>query len=148
MVRNFSLYKGDGACKVIYLAPIKTLCNERYEDWKARFGPLGTEPFLCHANFTGISCTELTGDTEFGNAETVRSLLSQDIIFTTPEKWDSITRKWREISFFLKEVGLIVLDEVHMLGESRGATLEAVISRMKMLNEDRVVANSRTIRFD
>lgn len=31
---------GDSS-KVIYLAPIKTLCRERMQDWTAKFTPLG-----------------------------------------------------------------------------------------------------------
>ena len=39
----------------------------------------------------GIHVGELTGDTEsFGQAEISKS----NIIVTTPEKWDSMTRKW------------------------------------------------------
>jgi ATP-dependent DNA helicase HFM1/MER3 len=48
---------------------------------------------------------------------------------TTPEKWDSITRKWKEIKYLVGQVALLLIDEVHLLHEDRGATLEAVVSR-------------------
>jgi replicative superfamily II helicase len=63
---------------------------------------------------------------------------------STPEKWDSITRK---ISL---KIDLLLIDEVHTIEQTtRGATLEAVVSRMKMLargqNNLRIVAISATI---
>jgi len=138
---------------VIYLAPIKALCQERYDDWKNRFEELGRVELNVFGNLEcqyfhfgiGINCYELTGDTD--SQVDYRVLSKQDIIFTTPEKWDSVTRKWKEINFFLKVVALIVIDEVHLLNESRGATLEAVVSRMKMINEERQKANSHKIRY-
>lgn len=142
--------------KIIYLGPIKTLCAERYLDWKEKFGSVGTIRFKwIHSNhrlglqsitflYIGMSCYELTGDSD--NHVDYRSLLKHDIIFTTPEKWDSITRKWKEITFFLKEVAMLIIDEVHMLNENRGATLEAVVSRVKMMNNERNLQGSRLIR--
>jgi len=31
----------QGKQKIIYLAPIKALCQERLDDWQQKFGPLG-----------------------------------------------------------------------------------------------------------
>jgi ATP-dependent DNA helicase HFM1/MER3 len=104
----------QGKRKIIYLAPIKALCQERLDDWQKKFGPLG------------VKCVELTGDSENINSQT---LVSADVILTTPEKWDSITRKWKEIKYLVGQVALLLIDEVHLLHEDRGATLEAVVSR-------------------
>lgn len=47
-------------------------------------------------------------------------------------RWDSISRKWSDNQHLMNLVSLFLLDEVHMLGEEkRGATLEAVVGRMK-----------------
>lgn len=64
-----------------------------------------------------------------------------NIILSTPEKWDSITRK------NYLNVDLLLVDEIHTIDTStRGATLEAVISRMKMIDTQlRIVAISATI---
>ena len=48
---------------------------------------------------------------------------------STPEKWDSLTRRWKESRSVMEHIKLFVIDEVHMLSESRGPTLEAVVSR-------------------
>ncbi|OBS74266.1 hypothetical protein A6R68_15199, partial [Neotoma lepida] len=54
-----------------------------------------------------------------------------NIIMTTPEKWDTMTRKWRDNSL-VQLVRLFLIDEVHILkDENRGPTLEVVVSRMK-----------------
>jgi ATP-dependent DNA helicase HFM1/MER3 len=59
--------------------------------------------------------------------------MASNIIITTPEKWDSVTRKWKDIQQVIQELALVIIDEVHLLQESRGATLEAVVSRMKVI---------------
>ncbi|NXP47631.1 HFM1 helicase, partial [Heliornis fulica] len=102
--------------KVVYMAPIKALCSQRFGDWKEKFGPIG------------LSCKELTGDTVMDDLFEIHHA---DIIITTPEKWDSMTRRWRDNSI-IQVVRLFLIDEVHIIkDESRGATLEVVVSRMK-----------------
>ncbi|NXX14413.1 HFM1 helicase, partial [Podargus strigoides] len=102
--------------KVVYMAPIKALCSQRFEDWKEKFGPIG------------LSCKELTGDTVMDDLFEIHHA---HIIITTPEKWDSMTRRWRDNSI-VQLVRLFLIDEVHVIkDESRGATLEVVVSRMK-----------------
>ncbi|NXA70674.1 HFM1 helicase, partial [Mohoua ochrocephala] len=102
--------------KVVYMAPIKALCSQRFDDWKEKFGPIG------------LTCKELTGDTLIDDLFEIHHA---DIIITTPEKWDSMTRRWRDNSI-VQLVRLFLIDEVHVIKEeSRGATLEVVVSRMK-----------------
>lgn len=106
---------------IIYLSPIKALCQEKLQEWTEKFSPIG------------LIITELTGDS--ADIETIDPLISANIIITTPEKWDSITRKWHDHELLLSKVSLILIDEVHLLNtEERGATLEAIISRMKLLS--------------
>ncbi|NXI37329.1 HFM1 helicase, partial [Galbula dea] len=104
--------------KVVYMAPIKALCSQRFDDWKEKFGPIG------------LSCKELTGDTVMDDLFEIHHA---HIIITTPEKWDSMTRRWRDNSI-VQLVRLFLIDEVHVVkDESRGATLEVVVSRMKTI---------------
>ena len=42
-----------------------------------------------------------------------------NIIITTPEKWDGVSRSWQTRNF-VRNVSLIVIDEIHLLGEDRG----------------------------
>uniref|UniRef100_A0A8C5R4H0 Probable ATP-dependent DNA helicase HFM1 n=1 Tax=Leptobrachium leishanense TaxID=445787 RepID=A0A8C5R4H0_9ANUR len=104
--------------KVVYMAPIKALCGQRFDDWKEKFGPIG------------LTCKELTGDTQMDDLFEIQHA---HIIMTTPEKWDSMTRKWTDNNM-VQLVRLFLIDEVHTLkDESRGATLEVVVSRMKTM---------------
>ncbi|EXJ54584.1 hypothetical protein A1O7_09925 [Cladophialophora yegresii CBS 114405] len=117
--------------KVIYQAPTKSLCAERYNDWQKKFGVLN------------LDCAELTGDTDLAH---LRDVQKASIIITTPEKWDSITRKWQDHARLMQLVRLFLVDEVHILKDERGATLEAVVSRMKSVASSiRFVALSATV---
>ncbi|KAM0716552.1 hypothetical protein Q7P37_007997 [Cladosporium fusiforme] len=121
----------NGSFKIIYQAPTKSLCSERQRDWQKKFGPFDLE------------IAELTGDTDHAQ---LRNVQHASIIITTPEKWDSITRKWKDHQKLMQMVKLFLIDEVHILKEDRGATLEAIVSRMKSVGNDiRFVALSATV---
>ncbi|XP_040561019.1 probable ATP-dependent DNA helicase HFM1 isoform X7 [Gallus gallus] len=82
--------------KVVYMAPIKALCSQRFDDWKEKFGPIG------------LSCKELTGDTV---VDDLFEIHHAHIIITTPEKWDSMTRRWKDNSI-VQLVRLFLIDEI------------------------------------
>uniref|UniRef100_A0A8C8ZTN8 DNA 3'-5' helicase n=1 Tax=Prolemur simus TaxID=1328070 RepID=A0A8C8ZTN8_PROSS len=82
--------------KIVYMAPIKALCSQRFDDWKEKFGPIG------------LNCKELTGDTVMDDLFEIQHA---HIIMTTPEKWDSMTRKWRDNSL-VQLVRLFLIDEI------------------------------------
>lgn len=75
---------------------------------------------------------EYTGDTPF-------QPLDAKIIVTTPEKIDACSRK---LSFSF-EFNLLILDEIHLLEEERGAVIEALVSRY--LYKTRIVGLSATV---
>jgi len=54
---------------------------------------------------------ELTGDV----APDMHAVGRADVIVTTPEKWDGISRSWQTRSY-VKAVTLLVIDEIHLLG--------------------------------
>lgn len=117
--------------KIVYQAPTKALCSERQRDWNGKFTQID------------LKCAELTGDSD---ATDLRKVQSANIIITTPEKWDSVTRKWKDHERLLRLVKLFLIDEVHILNDDRGAVLEVVVSRMKSINTDvRFIALSATV---
>ncbi|KAL6899412.1 hypothetical protein ACP4OV_006070 [Aristida adscensionis] len=116
---RFNLVKGT--LKTVYIAPSKALVQEKLRDWSAKLSSLG------------IICLEMTGDNEFYNT---KSIHDADLILTTPEKFDSMTRHGVRdggLGFF-SDISLVLIDEVHLLNDPRGAALEAVVSRVKMLS--------------
>ncbi|WVQ77811.1 hypothetical protein IAR50_007501 [Cryptococcus sp. DSM 104548] len=119
----------------IYIAPTKALCNEKAKDWQERM----------NLALPDVTCVEITGD--YGNASTIyNAIRGADLIVTTPEKFDSMTRRPRNMENMAHRLRLIMIDEVHILRETRGATLEVVVSRMKGLGKGiRFVALSATV---
>ncbi len=119
--------------KVIYLAPLRALASEKFEDFKKYSSirkPDGRKVSV------GIS----TGD--FDTAD--NWLERYDIIVTTNEKADSLLRhraKWMD------EISLVIADEVHLLNDAgRGPTLEVVLARLMQVNPAiQVLALSATI---
>ena len=62
-----------------------------------------------------------------------------------------MTRKWKNRSAMMSSIKLFLIDEIHVLGESnRGATIEAVVSRMKTIAAKTNVNNNeqcKNLRF-
>lgn len=104
--------------KIVYIAPLKALVRERMIDWKERL-----------ENRLGKKVVELTGDV----VPDMRLVTQADVIVTTPEKWDGISRSWQTRTY-VKEVALIVIDEIHLLGEDRGPVLEVIVSRTNFIS--------------
>lgn len=110
------------AHKIVYIAPNKALCEERQTDWSKRLVDIDSN----------IICTTITGDVNASSCYTEISLAN--LILTTPEKWDSITRCWNEHFVLLSCIKLVLIDEVHLIGETdRGGCLESIICRMKTI---------------
>ena len=108
--------------KVVYIAPNKALCEDRQIDWAKRL--VDIDP--------GIVCTTITGDAKASSC--FAEIASAHMILTTPEKWDSITRRWNDQFVLLSSIKLVLIDEVHLIGEKeRGGCLESVICRMKTI---------------
>ncbi|KAK3063954.1 Pre-mRNA-splicing helicase BRR2, partial [Teratosphaeriaceae sp. CCFEE 6253] len=72
----------------------------------------------------GIKVSELTGDRQL----TKQQIAETNVIVTTPEKWDVITRKATDTSY-TNLVRLICIDEIHLLHDDRGPVLESIVSR-------------------
>ena len=51
------------------------------------------------------------------------------IIVTTPEKWDVVTRKPSGEGELATRVKLLIIDEVHLLNDERGAVIETIVAR-------------------
>ncbi|PPQ81219.1 LOW QUALITY PROTEIN: hypothetical protein CVT25_015743 [Psilocybe cyanescens] len=150
IIRMLDRSKSTGTrVKCVYVAPTKVLlsfpfsyfvdqylaalCSERFQDWVTKFEPIG------------LKCCELTGDTVVFGRDTWGEAKNATIM--SCEKWDSLTRNWHEHESTLSQIQLFLVDEtttqhrsgsqlniifkVHVLNESRGSTLEVVISRMK-----------------
>jgi antiviral helicase SLH1 len=127
-----SILKND--FKIIYVAPMKALAAEITRKIGKRLAWLG------------IQVRELTGDMQL----TRKEISETQIIITTPEKWDVVTRKptgegelasvsrncclpqhpvLTTLNRFEQKVKLLIIDEVHLLNEDRGAVIETIVAR-------------------
>ena len=121
------------ARKIVYISPSKALCEERFYDWSKRLSRLNL----------GIEVAVVTGDGDPGLA--YQDLKAAHLVLTTPEKLDSLTRRWTENFFLFGSIKLVLVDEVHLLGDpTRGACLEAVLCRLKSIQR---AATNETIDF-
>ncbi|CEL57890.1 pre-mRNA-splicing helicase BRR2 [Rhizoctonia solani AG-1 IB] len=98
--------------KIVYVAPMKALVQEMVGSFSKRLQPFG------------VKVGELTGDSQL----TKQQISETQIIVTTPEKWDVITRKSTDTSY-TNLVRLIIIDEIHLLHDDRGPVLESIIAR-------------------
>ncbi|AJS05473.1 Hfm1p [Saccharomyces cerevisiae YJM1400] len=115
--------------KIIYIAPTKSLCYEMYKNW--------------FPSFVNLSVGMLTSDTSFLETEKAKKC---NIIITTPEKWDLLTRRWSDYSRLFELVKIVLVDEIHTIKEKRGASLEVILTRMNTMCQNiRFVALSATV---
>ena len=107
----------DGG-KAVYAAPLLSIQNEKVKEFKA---------FEEHGITVG------------------RHPSSSDLSVMVFESFDALTRfSWNT----LRDVDTLIIDEFHMIGEfTRGPTLEAAITRAKIINPSiRIIALSATLR--
>ena len=64
--------------RCVYIAPLEALVKERFADWSKKFG-----------DGLGVSVAVLTGE----SASDVRLLDRSNIIISTPEHWDLLSRR-------------------------------------------------------
>ncbi|AMD21955.1 HFR100Wp [Eremothecium sinecaudum] len=119
-IKQFSEITEDGVMdimyddfKIIYVAPLKALAAEIVEKFSKKLAPFK------------IQVRELTGDMQLTKAE----ILETQVIVTTPEKWDVVTRKANGDNDLVLKVKLLIIDEVHLLHEDRGSVIEALVAR-------------------
>ena len=106
--------------RVVYVTPLRALSAQVERDLTETFAPLG------------FSVSSLYGSAgvESGDAETLRE---GKIVVSTPEKLDFALRNDNSI---IDDVGLIVLDEGHMLGPNeREVRYEALVQRLLRRND-------------
>ncbi|MCS7123346.1 MAG: DEAD/DEAH box helicase [Candidatus Aenigmarchaeota archaeon] len=112
--------------KVLYLAPLKALANEKYEEFKNKYEKIGIKFALSIGDYD----------------EKDPYLKFFDMVFTTYEKADSLLRHKSE---FFNELSLVVADEIHEIKSERGAILEILICLFKNYYNARIIGLSATI---
>jgi helicase len=123
MIKTIMENKG----RAVYIVPLKALANEKFKDFKKRYG-----------KYLRIALS-------MGDLDSVDSYLEgYDLIICTAEKLDSLIRHYAP---WLIKVATIVVDEVHLMNDQgRGPVLEILITLMrKLLKNVQIIALSATI---
>ncbi|KAH9611678.1 hypothetical protein KSS87_017396 [Heliosperma pusillum] len=124
----------ESTMRVVYIAPMEALAKERYRDWERKF-----------ARGLGLQVVELTGET----TTDLKLLERGQIIISTPERWDALSRRWKQRKN-VQQVTLFIVDELHLIGGQGGPVLEVIVSRMRYIasqveNKIRIVALSTSL---
>jgi helicase len=124
-------YLSNNKGKVVYLSPLRALASEKFTEFKKlEKVALGNK----------VKVAISTGDFE----KIEKNLENSNLLILTNEKMDSIIRHNAE---WVDEIGLVISDEVHLIGdESRGPTLEMILTQLKLLEtKPQIVGLSATI---
>jgi helicase len=110
--------KGEG--KMLFLVPLVALANQKHESFTERYGDIVNVSIR-------VGASRINDD---GN----RFDPNADVIVGTYEGIDHALRTGKDLG----DVGTVVIDEVHTLGEDeRGHRLDGLISRLKFYTEKR-----------
>ena len=101
--------------KVVYTCPLRALAAEHYGECKRKY-----------SKELNVRAALSTGDLDSSSSY----LQNYDFIFSTVEKLDSLIR---HKAGWLGSVGLLVVDEIHLLDSDRGPTLEMAVSKLRCL---------------
>jgi len=129
LVAEFAALKSiaEGKGKAIYIVPLKALANEKYKDFKKRYG-----------NIAKIALS-------IGDLDSADPYLAEyDLIIATSEKMDSLIRHHAP---WLSSIAAVIIDEVHLMNDpGRGPTVEILITILRqLLKKVQIIALSATI---
>ncbi|KAL3923274.1 MAG: hypothetical protein SGILL_001748 [Bacillariaceae sp.] len=99
--------------KIVYVAPMKALVQEVVKNFSERLADYG------------VVVRELSGDSSL----TRQQIAETQLLVTTPEKWDIVTRQG-EGRAYTQLIKLVIIDEIHLLHDDRGPVLESIVARV------------------
>ncbi|ODN02767.1 hypothetical protein Ocin01_03915 [Orchesella cincta] len=105
---------GEEHC--VYVTPKEELAESLYAEWNSKFSKLGRKVIM------------LTGET----GTDLKLLAKGNIIISTPEKWDVLSRRWKQRKN-VQNVNLFIVDDLQLIGGEEGPVMEIVCSRMRYI---------------
>ena len=123
LIAQLAMLTADGPG--LYIVPLRALAAEKYDTFR---------------ELPGLDVGISTGDYDSTAAE----LAAYDIVVATSEKVDSAIRNGAD---WVDQFGCVVVDEIHLLGETnRGPTLEVTLANLRRLTPGvQLVALSATV---
>ncbi|KAK6060349.1 Sec63 domain protein [Cooperia oncophora] len=104
--------------KCVYVTPMEDMATKIFNDWQDRIGLALDRTVVL---LTGEPSTDL------------KLLQRGKLIIATPERWDNVSRRWKQRKN-VQAVKLFVVDDLHMIGGTIGPILEVICSRMRYMS--------------
>ncbi|VDP05372.1 unnamed protein product [Soboliphyme baturini] len=106
----------NGRC--VYVAAVESLARLVYERWQNKFAQLLKKTVV-----------HLVGDT----ASDLKLIAKGQLIITTPEKWDVLSRRWKQRKN-VQNINLFIADDLQFIGGEDGPIYEVICSRMRFMS--------------
>ncbi|XP_060822453.1 U5 small nuclear ribonucleoprotein 200 kDa helicase [Bombus pascuorum] len=120
--------------RAVYMVSKEALAELVYVDWSSKFNQqLGRKVVL------------LTGET----GTDLKLLAKGQIIITTADKWDVLSRRWKQRKN-VQNIQLFIVDELQLIGGEEGPVLEVACSRARYISSQldkptRIIALSASL---
>lgn len=118
----------------VYLVSKDSQADLIFQDWHLKF-----------SQTMGLKIVKLTGET----GTDLKLIAKGQIIVTTADKWDILSRRWKQRKN-VQSVQLFIVDELQLIGGEEGPVLEVVCSRMRYISSQiekqiRIIALSSSL---
>lgn len=128
------LFQNNKEGRCVYLVSNEALADLMFIQWHKKF-----------VDSLGWRVVKLTGET----GADLKLLARGQIIVTTADKWDILSRRWKQRKN-VQNINLIIVDELHLIGGEDGPVLEVVCSRMRYISSQiekqiRIIALSSSL---
>ncbi|XP_041761550.1 putative U5 small nuclear ribonucleoprotein 200 kDa helicase [Anopheles merus] len=129
------LLSQNPAGRVVYLVARDPLADLVFHEWHQRFSQ----------SSLGCKVVKLTGET----GTDLKLIAKGQIIVTTADKWDVLSRRWKQRKN-VQNVQLFIVDELQLIGGEDGPVLEVACSRMRYISSQteqpiRIIALSASL---
>uniref|UniRef100_A0A0N4YVM1 Activating signal cointegrator 1 complex subunit 3 (inferred by orthology to a zebrafish protein) n=1 Tax=Nippostrongylus brasiliensis TaxID=27835 RepID=A0A0N4YVM1_NIPBR len=111
-------FENNADAKCVYVTPMEDMAVKIFNDWQDRIGMTLDQSVVL---LTGEPSTDL------------KLLQRGKLIIATPERWDNVSRRWKQRKN-VQAVKLFVVDDLHMIGGTIGPILEVICSRMRYMS--------------
>jgi pre-mRNA-splicing helicase BRR2 len=104
--------------KIVYITCNEQLSNSKHKSLEQKFSKV--EKVV----------SKLTGEVN----KDLKIIFSSDIIISTPEQWDLLSRRWK-VRKQVQDVELFIIDDMQFIGyDKNGSILEIIVSRMRYIS--------------
>ncbi|KAA0201441.1 hypothetical protein HAZT_HAZT004460 [Hyalella azteca] len=115
------MFSQDENARCVYVAAKDEVVSSMYEEWSDKFG-----------SSSGLDkrVVKLTGET----GTDLKLLNKAHIVVSSAEKWDVLSRRWKQRKN-VENIQLFIVDELHLMGNpgNEGPTIEVVCSRVRYM---------------